>query len=307
MDAETNEIYEAFGIDAPQSDTETDSSGAGPEDSNPAEAAEDTAVTQENTEAQDGAETQESEEAPAESDAQTGDGTQTQQSNLDEETRQAVLDAHYAAAFAGKRNPYTGKEIRSRADYDEYVRARQQQETQARQEAALEKVKAAGLDADTISALFAQTQLGQDMQRAAKFSRQMEQQRYNDLLSEAISRDIQEIAKYDPSVKDVDSLRKTAKGKAIEERVKSGKATWLEAWKIENFDKISGARSDAAKQAAVNAANSKDHLQSTAQRGSGEVEIPADTKRMFEGFGITDPDKQRAAYAKYLNSIRKGS
>ncbi len=311
MDTESSAIYEAFGISEPSAEAEAEAPGAVPEDSNtaetPAEAEEPVTETAEETTA----------EEPAEETAPSGDeestGTEEEQPEspgmgaVNESTQRAILDAHYAAAFAGKKNPYTGKEIRSRADYDEYIAARERQEQEESRAAALEKVKAAGLDADTISALFAQTPLGQDMQRAAQFSRKMEQQRYNDLLQEAVSRDIREIAKYDPTVKDVDSLVKTAKGKQIAERVKSGKATWLEAWKIENFDKISGARTDAARQAAVNAANSKDHLQSTAQRGSGEIEIPADTKRMFDGFGITDPEKQREAYAKYLNSIRKGS
>ncbi len=311
MDIETNDIYEAFGLEAPQSEPEAEEPGTGPDASNPEgaeteqqeEGAETEPAQQDAGDEPEPAEEPEGEGGSAEAPADEGQRTAQEF----EPAVQAAMDAHYAAAFAGKRNPFTGKEIRSRADFEEYMQAKEERDAQLRRDAALEKVRAAGLDAETLQALFSETPLGREMQRAAQFSRQMEQENYNRLISKAIADDIAEIAKYDPSVKDVDTLKATARGKEIEARVKSGKCTWLEAWKLENFERISGARAEAAKQAAINAANSKDHLQSTAQRGSGEVEIPARTRSMFEAFGITDPDKQRDEYAKYLNSIRKGS
>lgn len=303
MDTANNEIYAAFGLDEPSAeettapDETTGEPGTGPEDSKPAVETQDVEAQAEQDEGGDAVEEQADEVQRVgvreESTAQTAEDTSQQ-------------DANYAAAFMGRNNPYTGKPITTKADYDQYLRDREKAEADEKAKAALERIKDSNMDAETFEAMLANTEIGKQFRRTAETAKRIEEENHRQAIDRMIAEDIAEIAKYDPTVKDVDTLKATAKGKQIAERVNSGRFTWLEAWKLENFDAISNARSEATKQAAMNAAASKDHLQSTAQRGSGEVEIPRDVQETFNIMGITDAEEQRTAYRDYLKSIKKG-
>lgn len=301
MEKEGNEIYAAFGLDAPAEademtapDETTGEPGPGPEDQKPDDTAADAAPGEpEQTEAEP--ETQETETEPE---------PEAQHQPAEPDT--SAQDANYAAAFMGRKNPYTGKPITTKAEFDEYVRQRNEAENRERQEEADKELEKIGITEDQLERLLTKTRFGKEIQAALDYTRKQAADSHRKAVDDLIQKDIADIAAFDPSVKDVDSLKKTAHGKEIEKRVASGRYTWKEAWMIENFGEFSSARDAAARQAAMNAAASKDHLQSTAQRGSGEIEVPDDVRAAFAAMDITDAEEQRSAYRDYLKSIKKG-
>ena len=301
MENESNEIYAAFGLEAPAESEDaaapaeaTADPGAGPDDQNPAETAAD-AATEESAPEQ-------TETEPETPETETEPEPEVQPVEPDT----SMQDANYAAAFMGRRNPYTGKPILTKADFDEYVKAQEAAARADEQKAAEDEISKLGITPEQLEALMSKTKFGQEMRAALDYTRKQAADTHKKAIDDLIRKDIEEIAQYDPTVTDVESLKKTAKGKEIERRVKSGRYTWKEAWMLENFDAMQTARTDAAKQAAMNAASSKDHLQSTAQRGSGEVDVPDDVAAMYKVMGITDKEEIRKSYASYLKDIKKG-
>lgn len=301
MENESNEIYAAFGLEAPAESEDaaapveaTADPGTGPDDQNPAENAAEAAPEENEQPADEPAAEEPEPEAEAEPPVQP----------VEPDT--SMQDANYAAAFMGRRNPYTGKPILTKADFDEYVKAQEAATRADEQKAAEDEISKLGITPEQLEALMSKTKFGQEMRAALDYTRKQAADTHKKAIDDLIAKDIAEIAKYDPTVTDVESLKKTAKGKEIERRVKSGRYTWKEAWMLENFDAMQSARTDAAKQAAMNAASSKDHLQSTAQRGSGEVDVPDDVAAMYKVMGITDKEEIRKSYASYLKDIKKG-
>ena len=302
MENESNEIYAAFGLDAPSADEATeetsaadetaDNPGTGPDDSNPAEASDDANDTSEQeTEPEAEPEAAEPEPEPAAQPVQ-------------EDTY--VRDANYAAVFMGRKNPYNGKPILTEADFEQYKKDLAAAEEAEQRQAADDEAAKLGFTPEQIQSNFLKSEMGRKMQAALDYMQQQAAENHRRAIDDLIAKDIAEIAKYDPSVKDVDSLKKTAKGREIEARVNSGRYTWKEAWMLENFDAMQTARSDATRQAAINSASSKDHLQSTAQRGGGEIDVPADVLSYYKAMGFDDMDEIRKSYGDYLKDIRKG-
>ena len=302
MENESNEIYAAFGLDAPSADEATeetsaadetaDNPGTGPDDSKPADtSSEDTDTSEQETEPEAEPEAAESEPEPASQPVQ--DDTSAQ-------------DANYAAAFLGRKNPYTGKPILSKADFEQYKRDQAAAEEAEQRQAAEDEAAKLGFTPEQIQNIFLKSEMGRKMQAVLEYEQQQARENHKRAIDDLIARDIAEIAKYDPTVKDVDSLKKTAHGKEIEARVNSGRYTWKEAWMLENFDAMQTARSDATRQAAINSASSKDHLQSTAQRGGGEIDVPADVMAYYKAMGFDDMDEIRKSYSSYLKDIKKG-
>lgn len=301
MENESNEIYAAFGLEAPAESEDaaapveaTADPGPGPEEQKPEDTAAD-AATEESAPEQAEAEPETTETEPE---------PEAQPQPVEPDT--SMQDANYAAAFMGRKNPYTGKPILTKADFDEYVKAQEAASRADEQSAAEDELKKIGITPEQLEALMGKTKFGQEMRAALEYTRRQAADSHKKAIDDLIAKDIAEIAKYDPTVKDVDSLKKTAHGKEIEKRVASGRYTWKEAWMLENFDAMQSARTDAAKQAAMNAASSKDHLQSTAQRGSGEVDVPDSVAEMYKVMGITDKEEMRKSYASYLKDIKKG-
>jgi hypothetical protein len=302
MENESNEIYAAFGLDAPSADEATEETsaadetaenpGTGPDDSNPADTStEDSNTSEQETEPEAEPEAAESEPEPASQPVQ--DDTSAQ-------------DANYAAAFLGRKNPYTGKPILSKADFEQYKKDLAAAEEAEQRQAADDEAAKLGFTPEQIQNIFLKSEMGRKMQAALDYTQQQAAENHRRAIDDLIAKDIAEIAKYDPSVKDVDSLKKTAHGKEIEARVNSGRYTWKEAWMLENFDAMQTARSDATRQAAINSASSKDHLQSTAQRGGGEIDVPSDVLSYYKAMGFDDMDEIRKSYGDYLKDIKKG-
>lgn len=293
MDFESNALYEALGIEAP---AESENPGNSPEDSNLEST--DTNEQQE----QDVEEVEEShEEERADDSASSVSDVQPNSADREKE----LYDASLTAAFMGRKNPFTGKPILNKADYDEYVRAVNEQTATEEREKAESKAKESGIDAETLQTLLKNTPLGQQLLRSAQITENTERTNRQNAINKLIENDINEIHKYDESVTDVESLMKTSKGAEIKQLVSSGRLTYLQAFKTVYFDDIAEARSKMVKQSAMNASASKEHLHPTSQRGSGDSDVPPEMIAGAEKMGISDKDSISRYYRDYMNSIRR--
>ena len=77
--------------------------------------------------------------------------------------------------------------------------------------------------------------------------------------------------------------------------------SFLDAFRLANYDRLTAQAAEAAKQQAQNLSRSKDHLTATTgQRGGGAISVPPDELRMFRELnpGASEADIQ-AYYNKY--------
>ena len=77
------------------------------------------------------------------------------------------------------------------------------------------------------------------------------------------------------------------------QNVKKGNSL-LDAFKLANFETLSQGTAARARQAAINAAQSKQHLAQTQTRGKGAVTVPSDVKELYRTMnpGVTDAEIQ---------------
>ena len=282
-----NEINygEVFGVEA----------AAGGNESAPAEQTTAGAETTEYTEGTQG----EKESAPAE---QTGDDKQSSEENAkfaaarrkaeqerDAGIAQARADAQRrldeAIASMGQTDPYTGRPITTKAEWDAW---KAREATEKKKEVA----ESAGMNDAEFDAFVQNLPSVRDYRRAAEEARQQKQKM---VLDEQITA----IGKLDPSVKTVDDLVKRPEYKQVYDYVKKG-ISIVDAFKLANYDALTQNAAAASRQAAMNAANSKEHLAPTQTRGSGAVTVPADVKEMYKLYNPNATDAEiQAHYAKF--------
>ena len=197
------------------------------------------------------------------------------QAAIEAETQKRV-DAAIAKQFEGMKNPYTGKEITTEAELEAYKAAyaadmRNQQ------------LQDMGVDKEMLDKLIQESPA---MQQANQIIRQHEQQQANAFMSrefEAMKREFPECGFENP-----EQMHKTEAGKkALQMWANTPGVTLADAYAATHRAEISKKQSAAAKQAAMNQMNSKNHLTKTKGGGAAKVEVPADVmeeyKRFFPG------------------------
>ena len=196
----------------------------------------------------------------------------------------------------GQVSQYTGRQILTLDD-------KRAHEAAASAQAARLSLEKRGISAEDLQAVINAHPAVQEARRAAESSRKLGQEMAQMERQRLIDADISQIAKYDATVKSVDDLRN---GEEIARLVDSGRMTYLEAWKMVNFDRVQSARANAAANAARARETGKSHMTSTVTRSSGEtpVSIPEETKRLFEAAGITKAEDQAKEYRKYLKQLK---
>ena len=197
------------------------------------------------------------------------------------ELQQKERDARFAQRFKGFTNPQTGAAITSEKDYFDALDA--QERIQAQQ-----KLQESGLSADFLDKLIAQNPTVRQAQEIMAQTQRQEADRQ-------LASDLAEIAKIDPNIKSLADLSATENFQAILQMVNQNHLSVLDAYKIANFDSITSRRADAAKQAAINSAKSKDHLETTntvAAKDKQNIPIPADQiSRWRDSYpGLTDAE-----------------
>lgn len=112
------------------------------------------------------------------------------------------------------------------------------------------------------------------------------------------------ISKLDPNIRSVDDLLRDESYERILPYVKRG-YTLSDAYKIANYDKLTGAASASARQQVLNAQSGKSHLTQSESRGSGIESVPADVRQQYREFNPDMSDAEIAkAWASYVKETR---
>ena len=179
----------------------------------------------------------------------------------------------------GMENPYTGKPITNKAEFDAW----KQQEAAEKRGHIAESAGMTGEEFDDFINNLPQ------VKAAVKQNQRM-----------MIEEQVGLINKLDPSIKTFEDLYNREDYKDIYDTVQKTGVSIVEAFKLVNFDRLTQSAAAASRQAAINSANSKDHLSTTSQRGAGALTVPADVKEIYRALnpGITDAEIQQH-YNKY--------
>lgn len=213
-----------------------------------------------------------------------------------ERNAQQQLDASIAAL--GLINPYTKQPITTKAEFDAFKTRR------------LEEQKSKVLTKSGMS----QEEFNQFLQDLPEVRQAKEAKQQADAMLQRVRQDnakarmdaqLQAINKLDPSISTVEDLAKSEHYDEMLKMVKNGYSI-VDAFKLTNFEKLQQQTVTAAKQAAMNAAKGKGHLQQTGARGAGAVSVPESVKAEYRSMmpDATDEEIQKH-WAAYQKSLKK--
>ena len=118
-----------------------------------------------------------------------------------------------------------------------------------------------------------------------------------------IQQEIAEIGRLDPSVKNLGDILNGPKGKEFYEYVNKG-YSFLDSYRLSNFERLTTAKAQAARQQAVMNDRGKDHMRGTnGIRGTGALSVPNADMAMFRAF---NPNATEAEIQAYYNKYMKG-
>lgn len=199
---------------------------------------------------------------------------------------------------SGLTNPYTKKPITSKAEYDEY-RARFEAEKKAR------ILKKSGMSDEEFQQFvqgLPEVKQAKEAQAAAETAERQAREQQAKL---KVEEQLKEITALDPTIQDLKDLAKMETYPKFYELVKRGN-TLTDAFKLANYDALTGRAAAASRQAAINSTQGKQHLSPTTQRGAGAVSVPADIKAEYLAFNpdATDAEIQQH-YNRYMKNHKK--
>ncbi len=205
---------------------------------------------------------------------------------------QSSVDQKFAAMFSGYTNPVTGKPIQSAADYAEAFAAQQKQQQE-------QKLKDAGIDPELINKTVQQeVQSSPVMQQAQAVLLKQQQEEANRMIEE----DVRNIGAIDPTVSSIEDLQAQDNFADVVNYCNAHPGARLsDAYKIINFERLTNVQKQAAKQAAINQAKSKTHLnKASGLNGASEGDdIPsAEFDKWREWFPEKSAKELRALYNK---------
>lgn len=200
-------------------------------------------------------------------------------------------DARYAERFKNFKNPITGNAIKSEKDYFDALDA--QDELARRQE-----LQQHGIDPKTLDDLIARSPLMRQAQQIIQHSQEQETQNI-------INNDVEQIMKIDSSVKSLDDLVTQDNFNDVLDKIRNGYSL-VDAYKIVNYEKLTQQSTQAAKQAAINAAKGKDHM--TPSNGvtdnSKVMDIPAgELGRWRDMFPDASDKELKEKYTRAMKAI----
>lgn len=161
------------------------------------------------------------------------------------ERRMNSINDKVVKRFGSMTNPETGKPIRSADDYFDALEA--QERVNARRE-----IEERGVDPDLIDRLINQNPVIMQAQKIMQENTRKE--------GEAeLDRQIGEISKIDPDIKNLDDISRMETFPQFDAYVRRG-FSLIEAYRLANFDSLMQRDAAATRQATINAAKGKNHL-----------------------------------------------
>lgn len=192
-------------------------------------------------------------------------------------------------------NPYTKEPIRNKADYDAY-RAKVEEDRRAK------ILKKAGISEEEFAKLAAeQPEIKAQLDEAQEAKRQA--------AAATMSEQMRQIHELDPEINTIEDLAKMPNYAQFYRFVKQNRLSLVEAYKLTNMERLSARTAAATKQAAMNAAQSKAHLEATKARGKGGdvTAVPNDVREYYRMINPKATEAEvKADYAKYLKNLSKG-
>ena len=211
----------------------------------------------------------------------------------EQDRSKAEMDAFFAAAAL--KNTLTGKPITNMEEFNEWK--------QAFDAAKLQRdLKAGKLTPEGLQKVIEQTPAMKQVQQIAQKQEEAARQQSEAAAKARVDAEIAEIHKLDPTISEVKDLLKMPTAKEFYALVKKGNS-FLDAFRLANYDRLTTAAAEAAKQQAMNNARSKDHLTGTGpQRGQGSSPVPPDEMAMFR---LINPGATDAEIQAYYNKNKK--
>lgn len=184
-----------------------------------------------------------------------------------QQERQAAKDEVIRQMYDGQLDPYTNKPITSEADLQAYQQAYQRDQMQQ-----------AGIDPAMLDRMIANNPTVKQAQQVIDRVNLEEGER---AMEEAIT----EISRLDPTVTDFASLANHPNAQAFNALVNKGYAL-VDAFRLANFDALTGKKAAAAKQQAMNNVNGKGHLTPTTGNAGGDDVVidPQEMQMMRHAF-----------------------
>lgn len=221
---------------------------------------------------------------------------------------------------AGLKNSISGAEITSREEFEEWYRAyeaakleRELKEgrltPEALQQAARRAVEEQARQAAPPPP---QEAPGTGLARPQGSAGAAQAMPKQDVTPEQVQQELAAIHQMDESISTLEDIAKMPTWGAFQDAVMRRGCSFVEAFRLANFDAIMARqREDTAKraaQAAVNNARSKDHLAASKSKGAGAVAVPGDELDLYRRM---NPGKSEAEiqehYNQYIKLIRKGA
>lgn len=213
---------------------------------------------------------------------------ETERIRKEYEDKEQGLNTRVQSMFKGLKNPETGEEIKTVEDYFDALDAQNRIKTR-------KQIEDAGVDPDLIDKAISSNKEVIEARRILQRTQQNEGQRI-------INEQIQKIGKIDPSIKTLEDIYKKDRFEEWDAMVRTG-VSLENAYKAVYFDELTSGKTAAARQAAINSAKGKSHLEPTggSAQPSGNIEVPRDVMRTLrEMFPDDSADKLRERYIKTL-------
>ena len=209
------------------------------------------------------------------------------------EKSKADMDAFFARA--NLKNTVTGKPITTMEEFDawraDYDAAKLQKD-----------LKAGKLTPEALRSAVEQTPALQELRKQQEQRAAADAEQKRAAAQAQVDREIAEIHKLDPSINSVRDLLSMENAKEFYAAVKRGNS-FLDAYRLVNFDRLTAARAEAAKRQALNNARGKDHLTGVrTPQGTGAATVPKDE---MEAFKLFNPDATEAEITAWYNKHKK--
>lgn len=315
MEITEEKLYAAFGLKPNEGGKESDVADQTEENEN--ETVEDVNEDETGNEDENPEDTGPEEEDPEEGEKESGAAEQTPEERRENAARrrqqeqQAAIDAAVQRALeerdaryqqeqenffkqAGLVNPFNKEPI---TNMEEFQAWRQEQDNQKIQK----DLQSGKLTQETLNKLIDRHPAMQAAREAAEQEQRARDQQQEQAFLQDVERQLEEIRKTDPSIKNVSDLMNRPYSQAFYEAVKRGN-NFADAYYLATRGQQEQATEEAARQSAVNNLTGKKHLKGTSISGRAGATVTAEEREMFHLFNPKATDEQ---IQRYQNRIKK--
>lgn len=206
---------------------------------------------------------------------------------LEAQAAQHAAEMDSFVASMKLKNPATGKDITTKAEYDEYQRSQRRAEAE-------KKLARAGLSVDMISDVVKdipevrQAKEAAEQMTAARLSAEREKQK------SVFEAEMKQISGDDPTVKSVEDLKEKPYFDELYEKVKAGYSLY-DAYRLVTYEDHDKRTAEKARRQAMSSAAGKSHLRPAQSRGGELSSPPSDVLAEYRIFfpGASDAEIAR--------------